>query len=122
MLSLPLFCTIFAAPGVVANFTAEAKVITVVFSWDPPSEPNGIITGYELTYRVNGSAPLTNRTDASTTMLSLELDLSTNVTDISVRAFTSVGGGPAATAGDVAIPSAPTPRESLILHSAVVHG
>ena len=84
-----------------ANFSAEAEVIAVVFSWDPPSDPNGIIFRYELTYRINGSAPVTNFTAGNTTMLSLELDLSTNVTEISVRAFTRIGGGPAATAGDV---------------------
>ena len=100
----------------VASFSAKEKVIPVVFSWDPPEEPNGIITGYELTYTVNGSASVTNHIDASTTMFRLELDLSTNVTDISVRAFTRIGGGPAANAGDVAIPSAPTPRESIHLY------
>ena len=94
-----------------ANFSVEAKVITVVFSWEPPLEPNGIIIRYELTYRVNGSAPVTNHIDASTTMFSLELDLSTNVTEISVRAFTRIGGGPVVRAADVAIPSALTPRE-----------
>ena len=94
----------------VANFQAEAEGITVVFSWDPPSEPNGIIIAYQLIYRINGSALLINRTNPNVTTLNLELDLSTNVTDISIRAFTRAGAGSIAMTGDVTIPSALTPR------------
>ena len=102
----------FSVPGSVPNFMAEAQFISVVFTWDQiaPENRNGMIIAYELTYRVNGSAMMMN-VSSSTFVFSDDLDRSTNVTDISIRAYTGAGPGEARTAGNVLIPNTPTVRE-----------
>ena len=90
----------------VSNFRAEIRFITtIVFSWSPSQKNNGILIAYELTYRINSSSLIIrNFTDVSTSTFTLELVLNTNITDISVRAYTRVGPGDAATDEDVVIP------------------
>ena len=64
--------------------------------WSAPQEPNGVIISYEVTYRVSdGNLVTTNTTDLSTTFTISSLTPGTNVTEISVSAYTSVGRGPA---------------------------
>ena len=75
-----------------------------MITWGPPQEPNGVIIAYEVTYRVNGSDPTADNTTAISTTLTSTLALSTNVSDISVRAYTSIGPGPPAVHGDVSTP------------------
>ena len=112
---------LFAVPGVVSNFRVEVEFISVVFEWDPPQDPNGLLTAYELTYRVNGSKPaIWNFTD-STTMFTLDLAPSTNVSDISVHAYTSAGPGNAVMAEYVMIPDALTPRELVSYNVYTLH-
>ena len=45
------------APGVVeiATVTGTSDTTAVVF-WTPPSQPNGVITGYQIIYSVYGDA------------------------------------------------------------------
>ena len=88
---------------------AVARFTSIVITWGPPQEPNGVIIAYEVTYRVNSSDPIAvNTTDISTT-LTLTLALGTNVSDISVRAYTSIGPGPPAVHRDVS--TQPIPRK-----------
>ena len=103
----------------VSNFTFGFQYTTLVFVWDPPQEPNGILLAYELTYRANGGDLITqNSSDVDTTILTLNLAPSTTVSDISVRAYTSVGPGAAATTQNVIIPFIPLTRElTLTLHA-----
>ena len=62
--------------------------------WSAPQEPNGVIISYEVTYRVSdGNLVTTNTTDLSTTFTIPSLTPGTNVTEISVSAYTSVGRG-----------------------------
>ena len=76
-------CTV---PGVVSDLTGEPKFTSIVLMWSAPQEPNGVIISYEVTYRVT-----TNTTDLRFTIPSLTPG--TNVTEISVSAYTSVGRG-----------------------------
>ena len=80
-----------------------------MLSWGPPQESNGVIIAYEVTFNVYGNVSVMNTTNVSTTS-TLQLAPSTRVSDISVRAYTSVGPGSIATHPDVS-----TLRESLNL-------
>ena len=63
-----------------------------MLSWSAPQEPNGVIISYEVTYRVSeGNLVITNTTNLRFTIPSLTPG--TNVTEISVSAYTSVGRG-----------------------------
>ena len=88
-----------------SNFTAEAELASesVVFEWNPPQEPNGIIIAYQLTYRVRGSHNMERNFTGGDTMFTLNLPPGTVVSDISVRAYTSAGPGDTVTIDDVAI-------------------
>ena len=92
-----------------SSLTAEARFTSIVLTWSPPQEPNGVIIAYEVTYRVNASNITTVNTNTNTT-LTLELSLDTNVSDISVRAYTIVGPGNATLHEDVSTPQQPMPR------------
>ena len=88
---------------------AEVRFTSVVISWSIPQEPNGVIVTYEVTYTVNGSNHATmNTTDIGTV---LTLGLNTRVSDISVRAYTSIGPGSYTVHTGVSTPRQPTPRE-----------
>ena len=45
---------LYAVPGPVGNVSVElrqgADVSTAVFTWQPPDEPNGVITQYQAFY------------------------------------------------------------------------
>ncbi len=95
-----------------SNFTVERITFTsVVLTWSPPREPNGVIIAYEVTYSVNSSEPsIVNTTDVTTTLV-LRLAQSTKVSNISVRAYTSVGPGNFLITLNVCTPRNPMPRE-----------
>ena len=84
------FC--FVVPGVVSDLAGQPKFTSIVLTWSAPQEPNGVIISYEVTYRASdGNLVTTNTTDLRFTIPSLTP--STNVTEISVSAYTSVGRG-----------------------------
>ena len=79
-------------PGAVSDLTGQPKFTCIVLTWSAPQEPNGVIISYEVTYRVSdGNLDTTNTTDLRFTIPSLTPG--TNVTEISVSAYTSVGRG-----------------------------
>ena len=79
-------------PGVVSDLTGLPKFTSIVLTWSAPQEPNGVIISYEVTYRVSdGNLVTTNTIDLRFTIPSLTPG--TNVTEISVSAYTSVGRG-----------------------------
>ena len=99
-------------PGVVSDLTGQPKFTSIVLTWSAPQEPNGVIISYEVTYRVSdGNHVTTNTTDIRFTILSLTPG--TNVTDISVSAYTSVSRGDRALIFQLL--TLTTPRESLII-------
>ena len=82
-------------PGPIHSLTATPKVISIVLSWRPPLEPNGVIIAYEVRYSSEGiTAEKTNVTvigqDNSFTITGL---LPSTRYNISVVAYTIVGPG-----------------------------
>ena len=83
---------VYTVPGVVSDLTGQSKFTSIVLMWSAPQEPNGVIISYEVTYRVSDVILVTtNTTDLRFTIPSLTPG--TNVTEISVSAYTSVGRG-----------------------------
>ena len=75
-----------------SDLTGQPKFTSIVLTWSAPQEPNGVIISYEVTYRVSdGNLATTNTTNLTFTIPSLTPG--TNVTEISVTAYTSVGRG-----------------------------
>ena len=89
----------------------SSTLSSVVFSWSPPQEPNGIIIAYEVTFRINSSDPIMQ--NSTSTPFTLNLARNTRVSDISVHAYTSIGPGDVVTTNDVLTPLVPTPRKPL---------
>ena len=92
-----------SVPGPVSNLMGIPTLTTVVLTWSSPQQPNGIITQYTVTYRVNGSDPITRNTDDpdTTTFTIPSLFPQTTISNISVRAYTSAGPGPETPLEDV---------------------
>ena len=82
-----------------SSFVAELQFSSATFKWAPPApeDRNGIIVAYQLTYRINSSRDLTreNFSDVSINTFTVKLAPNTNVSNISMRAYTSVGPGDA---------------------------
>ena len=75
-----------------SDLTGLPKFTSIVLTWSLPQETNGVIISYEVTYRVSdGNLVTTNTTALRITIASLTSG--TNVTAISVSAYTSVGRG-----------------------------
>ena len=80
-------CTV---PGPVSGLSATPGVTQLTISWTAPSEPNGVITMYQVTHNSTG---VLNYTNTSATQLTLrDLPPSTAV-EYSVRAYTIIGPG-----------------------------
>ena len=85
-------CTV---PGPVSGLSAIPGVTQLTISWTAPSEPNGVITMYQVTHNSTG---VLNYTNTSATQLTLRgLSLNTAVS-YSVRAYTIIGPGEAVSA------------------------
>ena len=89
-----MLTVVSVVPGVVSDLTSQPKFTSIVLTWSAPQEPNGVIISYEVTYRVSDSnITITNTTDLSTTFTISSLTPGSNVTEISVSAYGSVGRG-----------------------------
>ena len=84
-----------SAPGPVSNLIINVTLTSVNLFWSPPEQHNGILTHYEVTYRLNGSNEVINVSSESlsTTFTIQPLTPETGVVDISVSAYTSAGQG-----------------------------
>ena len=92
-----LSCIVYSAPGAVSSLMALPKFTSIVLTWMPPQEPNGIISAYEVTYRVGDEADLVNTTvEASTTTFTILLARRNRVSGITVTARNDMGRGEAA--------------------------
>ena len=81
-----------AVPGPVSDLSATPGVVQLTISWSAPSEPNGVITMYQVTYNSTG---VLNYTKTSATQLTLR-DLPPNTAiEYNVRAYTIIGPGEA---------------------------
>ena len=78
-------CTV---PGPVSGLSATPGVVQLTISWSPPSEPNGRITMYQISYSTGVEY---NTTSATQHILT---DLTPNtVVVFTVRAYTIIGPG-----------------------------
>ena len=87
----------YIVPGPVSSLSATTAVTQLTFSWSPPSEPNGMIIVYELSFILSNEICSWNSTTAtvntSATQHTLR-DLPPNtVVTFSVRAYTIIGPG-----------------------------
>ena len=81
-------CTV---PGPISGLSAIPEVVHLHVLWSPPSEPNGVITTYEVCSNI--SAGVISYTNTSATQHTLR-DLPPNtVVTFSVRAYTIIGPG-----------------------------
>ena len=77
-------CTV---PGPVSDLSATPGVVQLTMSWSPPSEPNGRITMYQISYSIG------EEFNTSATQHTLR-DLPPNtVVVFGVRAYTIIGPG-----------------------------
>ena len=77
-----------------SNLTGTPKFTSIVLTWSPPQEPNGVIISYEVTYTVNGNNTVrVNTSDLSTTFTIPSLTPQTRVSAITVTAYTIIGRG-----------------------------
>ena len=85
--SLLCFCTV---PGPVSNLSVVPGVVVVNISWNPPSESNGVIVVYELSFFVSGTILNRNTSDTQYTLRDLPPG---SFIAIAVRAYTVIGPG-----------------------------
>ncbi len=53
IVSMFLDLHVTTAPGPVLNLASSTKFFSIMLTWDPPDEPNGVIIRYEVTYRIS---------------------------------------------------------------------
>ncbi len=75
------------------NLAISTMLTSIVLTWDPPDEPNGILIRYEITYRIGDGNIQTFNTGLNTAFQISPLETGTRVSDVSVSAYTSVGRG-----------------------------
>ena len=98
----------FVAPGPVSNLGNKTKFTSIDIMWSAPQNPYGVILHYEISYTVNDSAPVMFNNTISNTIFTIpRLTPGTRVF-VSVRAYTSVGQGEAASLNTVTLSE---PRE-----------
>ena len=77
-----------------SNLAGTTRFTSVVLTWSPPQEPNGVIISYEVTYTVNRNNTIkVNTSDLSTTFTIPSLTPQTRVFAITVTAYTRIGRG-----------------------------
>ena len=95
-----------------SNLTGTPKFTSIVLTWSPPKEPNGVIISYEVTYTVNGNNIVrVNTSDLSITFTISSLIPHTRVSAITVTAYTRIGRGEPANLPDQT--TCETPGESM---------
>jgi hypothetical protein len=96
----------------VSNFVVEPLFTSVHLTWGVPEKPNGVITQYEITYRVSDGSLMTNITGAATAEFTIQsLMPNTTISDISVTAFTNPGRGVVSTTLYLTTPTTPILRK-----------
>ncbi len=81
-------------PGPVSDLSGTPTQNSLEITWSPPEEPNGVVIGYEITYRINNSNIIVvNTTGVSTAFTIPSLTPGTRISNISVSAYTRAGRG-----------------------------
>ena len=74
-----------------SGLSADPGVVHINISWDPPTEPNGVIVNYEVGFTVGtGILNYINTVDTHYTLTNVSPDTEVALT---VRAYTSIGPG-----------------------------
>ena len=80
------------------GLTGNVSLTTLHLSWNPPEMPNGIITNYEIYFKINESTSFHNASLISTSdspMYTISnLAILIKIDNIIVIAYTKVGPGP----------------------------
>ncbi len=100
------------------NLANSTKLTSIVLTWDPPHEPNGILIRYEVAYRISDGNIQTLNTGLNTEFQISSLETGTRVSDVSVSAYTSVGRGVLSNLTDLRTLS--EPRELLVSTSIII--
>ena len=88
-----MYCFL-VVPGSVLNLTSRLALSYLVLKWRAPQQPNGVIISYQVTYWINGTIPVTRNTTNLDTMFVITSQAPpTELTDITVSAYTKVGRG-----------------------------
>ena len=91
-----------------SNLAGTPKFTSIVLTWSPPHEPNGVIISYKVIYTVNGNNTVrVNTSDLSTTFTIPSLTPQTRVSVITVTAYTRIGRGEPANLPDQTTFAAP---------------
>ena len=91
-----------------SNLAGTPKFTSIVLTWSPPQEPNGVIISYEASYEANGNNTVrVNTSDLSTTFTISSLTPQTRVSAITVTAYTIAGRGEPANLPDQTTLEAP---------------
>ena len=87
----------YTVPGPISGLSAIPEVVQLHILWSHPSEPNGLITAYEVCFNIN--AGVFNYINTSATQHTLS-DLPPNtVVTFNIRAYTIIGPGEFVMAG-----------------------
>ena len=73
-----------------SGLSVSTGVVQLTISWIPPSEPNGLITDYEVGSNSSGGFIYTNTSDTQLTLRDIPPN---TVVAFSVRAYTIIGPG-----------------------------
>ena len=105
-------CHLSSAPGPVV-ITPLSSFSKITITWEEPAMPNGIITDYEVSYKLTDSSQ-----PATTIGTGVRKSLTTpdgqergTSFTFTVRAFTSVGGGSITT---ITVSTLTRPRENIV--------
>ncbi len=100
------------------NLAYSIRFTSIVLTWDPPDVQNGVITRYEVSYRIGGGNLQTVDAGLNTIFTISPLETGTRVSDVSVSAYTNVGRGMLSNLTDLRTLSAP--RELVISNFALL--
>ena len=74
-----------------SGLSADPGVVNINITWDPPTEPNGVIVNYEVGFTVGtGVLNYINTVDTHYTLTNVSPNTEVALT---VRAYTSIGPG-----------------------------
>ena len=90
---LTLFVLHCAAPSSVMSLRGSGFATSVQIAWTPPTEPDGIITGYFLTYSTGSGATSSENVPASVTCYTVTGLEENTLYHFTVSAETTVGRG-----------------------------
>ena len=87
-----IYIYIYIVPGPVLSLSADPEVVQLTLSWNPPTELNGPIIVYEISYGIHGEDDMTY-INTTATLYTLVGFSPNSVVSFQVRAYTMIGPG-----------------------------